>query len=412
MCPMASLRWRLSRCFSPWSLVFAVALGLWQSPSPSRTYTQDRTPSSFGSLSSAALAAKKAGRAEQSIELYRRALAENPGWTEGWESLGILLADRTEYARAREAFQNLVELQPKSGDAWALLGLCEFRMGEYDLAVGQMEKARTFKFADDTLFRLVYYYTAAVMVLRGDFDTALVRLLLLSREGVASDELMEAYGLASLRIRALPGGEAPTLRTAVMEVGTLVARSRDMAVCDVRKAFEKLIAKDPRLPGLHYTYGKYLASHALYAEAAEAFKAELQNSPNDPMTRLQIATILAQHLNDPSGGLELAREAVKSAPELFAGHLVLGRVFLKLGETDRAVQELEIAIRQAPDSVMVHTTLLNAYNKANRKDDAAREQEILKRLQRFEASLKGQGSDAVSETGRPASREARDRDVQ
>jgi tetratricopeptide (TPR) repeat protein len=412
MRPIGILKWQLAKRLSVLPHVFVLALWLLHSPISSNGQTQSQSPSNPESSSAAAEAAKNAGKAEQAIGLYRRALAENHRWAKGWESLGILLADRKEYVQAREAFQNLVKIQPRRGDAWALLGICEFRIGEYDLAVGHMEKARTFEFADDTLFRLVYYYTAAVMVLRGDFDTALVRLLLLSREGVASDELMEAYGLASLRIRALPGGEAPTLRTVVMEVGTLVARSRHMAVSDVRKAFEKLIAKDPRLPGLHYTYGKYLASHASYAEACEAFKAELQNSPNDPMARLQIATIRAQYLNDPSGGLELAREAVQSAPELFAGHLVLGRIFLKLGETDRAVEELETATKQAPDSVMVHTTLLNAYNKANRKDDAAREQEILKRLQRFEASLKGQGSDAVPETGGPASREARDRDVQ
>jgi tetratricopeptide (TPR) repeat protein len=389
-----------------------LALWLLYFPISASGQTPSYSPANSESLSAAAEAAKNAGEAEQAIGLYRRALAENPRWAKGWESLGILLAERKEYVQAREAFQCLVKVQPRSGDAWALLGICEFRMREYDLAVEHMEKARAFDFADDTLLRLVYYHTAALMVRRGDFDTALVRLLLLSREGVASDELMEAFGLASLRIRTLPGGEAPTLRTAVMKVGTLVARSRDMAVSDVRKAFEKLIAEDPRLPGLHYTYGKYLASHALYTEACEVFKAELQNSPNDPMTRLQIATIRAHYLDDPLGGLELAREAVRSAPELFAGHLVLGRILLKLGETDRAVEELETATRQAPDSVMVHTTLLNAYNKANRKDDGAREQEVLKRLQRFEASLKGQGSDAVSETGPPASREARDPHVQ
>jgi tetratricopeptide (TPR) repeat protein len=412
MCPMVTRKAELFRRVALLPLMFAVTLLLVQFPTLYSAHPQGRTASSFESLSAAAEAAKKAGEVEQAIDLYRRALAENPGWVEGWEILGIQLADRKEYDPAREAFRNFVKLRPKSGDAWALLGLCEFRMGEYDLAVGHMEKARTLEFADHSLFRLVYYYSAAVMILRGDFDTALVRLLLLSREGVVSDELMEAYGLASLRIRALPGGEAPSLRTEAMEVGTLVARSRHMAVSDVREAFEKLITKHPRVPGLHYTYGKYLASHALYAEATEAFKTELQNSPEDPMTRLQIATIRAQYLNDPSGGLELAREAVQSAPELFAGHWVLGRILLKLGETERAVEELEIAAQQAPDSVMVHTTLLNAYNKANRKDDAAREQETLTRLQRFEASLKGQGSDAVSETDRPARRDARNRDVE
>ena len=412
MRPLGILKMHPAKRFSVLPQVVVLPLWLLHSPILTNGQTPIHSPENSESRPAAAEEAKNAGKAELAIGLYREALAEDPRWAKGWESLGILLADRKEYVQARESFQNFAKVQPKSGDAWALLGICEFRMGEYDPAVEHMEKARTFEFADDTLFRLVYYHTAAVMVLRGDFDTALVRLLLLSREGVTSDELMEAFGLASLRIRALPGGEAPTLRTAVMKVGTLVARSRDMAISDVREAFEKLIAEGPRLPGLSYTYGKYLASHALYAEACEAFRAELQNTPNDPMTRLQIATIRAHYLNDPSGGLELAREAVQSAPELFAGHLVLGRIFLKLGETDRAVEELETAARQAPRSVMVHTALLNAYNKANRKDDAAREQEILKQLQRFEVSLKGQESDAVSEAGPPASRQARDLDVQ
>ena len=141
--------------------------------------TPIHSPENSESRPAAAEAAKNAGKAELAIGLYREALAEDPRWAKGWESLGILLADRKEYVQARESFQNFAKVQPKSGDAWALLGICEFRMGEYDPAVEHMEKARTFEFADDTLFRLVYYHTAAVMVLRGDFDTALVRLLLL-----------------------------------------------------------------------------------------------------------------------------------------------------------------------------------------------------------------------------------------
>ncbi len=391
-------------------LVFTIALGL--PPAFSRAGAQTPNLSRSGLLCAAAEAARKEGKPGEAIRLYGAALRDNPGWAHGWQSLGILLADRGEYGQARDAFRHLVRVQPRSGDAWALLGVCEYRLRKYDLAVVHLEKARTLEFADHALFRFVYYYGAAVMILRGDFDTALVRLLLLSREGVDSDELMEAYGLASLRIRALPGEEAPTLRTAVMEVGTLVARSRHMAVSDVRKAFEKLIAKDPHLPGLYYTYGEYLAKHTLHADACEAFKAELQNSPNDAMTRLQIATIRAQHLNDPSGGLELAREAVRLAPGLFAGHLVLGRILLKLGEADRGIEELETAAKQAPDSTVVHTTLLNAYNKANHKDDAAREQEILKRLQRFEASVKGQGSDIFHEIGQPTSAGASESDIE
>jgi len=94
----------------------------------------------------------------------------------------------------------------------------------------------------------------------------------------------------------------------------------------------------------------------------------------------------------------VAEEAVKAAPELFAGHLVLGRILLRLGEVDRAVAELETAAKQAPQSVMVRTALLNAYNKAGRKTDAAREQDVFRRLQQYEASLKGRGTGAAEKS--------------
>jgi tetratricopeptide (TPR) repeat protein len=349
------------------------------------------------SLSRAAAEAKAAGKFEKALELYSLALAQNPAWSEGWESLGILLADRKEYVRAREAFENLVRLQPKSGDAWTLLGLCEFRMGQYDLAVGHLEKARTFDIANKTLLRLLYYYSAAVMILRGDFDTAQIRLLLLAREGVASDELMEAYGLAALRVASLPGQEPPELRTVVLEVGRLVANAPHLSVKEATVGFERLTAKYASQPGLRYAYGKYLAYHALYTEACEAFKQELSNSPQDAMARLQIATIQSQQLNRPAEALPVAEEAVELAPRLFASHFVLGRILLKLGETDRAVRELETAAQQAPDSVTVHTMLLHAYNKAKRKEDAAREQEVLRRLQEFEAAIKGETSSHATE---------------
>jgi predicted Zn-dependent protease len=269
-------------------------------------------------------------------------------------------------------------------------------MGQYDLAVGHLEKARTFQIANKALLRLLYYYSAAVMILRGDFDTAQIRLLLLAREGVASDELMEAYGLAALRVASLPGRERPELRTVVLEVGRLVANAPHLRVKEASVEFERLIAKYPSQSGLRYAYGKYLASHALYVEACEAFKQEVNNSPQDAMARLQLATIQSQQLNGPAEALPVAEEAVKLNPQLFASHFVLGRILLKLGETGRAVRELETAAQQAPDSVMVHTTLLHAYNKAKRREDAAREQEVLRRLQEFEAAIKGETSSHVT----------------
>jgi len=152
MRPIGILKSRLAKRLSVLPHAFVLALWLLHSPISSNGQTQSQTQSNSESRSAAAEAAKNAGKAEQATGLYRRALAENPRWAKGWESLGILLADRKEYVRAREAFENLVKLQPKSGDAWTLLSLCEFRMGQYDLAVGHLEKARTFEIVDKTLY--------------------------------------------------------------------------------------------------------------------------------------------------------------------------------------------------------------------------------------------------------------------
>ena len=129
------------------------------------------------------------------------------------------------------------------------------------------------------------------------------------------------------------------------------------------------------------------------------FHEELTISPDHSMARLQIALLMMQHFNQPQEALALTRAAVKLEPESFAPHWVLGRILLKLNQADAAIRELEVAAKLAPDSVPIHHTLLNAYNKAKRKEDAARVEEILQRLQAFEAAHKPRAEPARIEAG-------------
>ena len=68
------------------------------------------------------------------------------------------------------------------------------------------------------------------------------------------------------------------------------------------------------------------------------------------------------------------------APENFVAHIACGRLWLALGKTDRALQELRTAVKLAPGSPDVHFALSQALSEAGRNGEAARERAEFERL--------------------------------
>ena len=89
-----------------------------------------------------ALAAREAGRLEESITLYRRVLAARPADPESWWYQGLNYYDLDRYVDAEDAFRKLTELNPKHGGAFALLGLCEFQNRKYKTAFAHLVLAK------------------------------------------------------------------------------------------------------------------------------------------------------------------------------------------------------------------------------------------------------------------------------
>src|SRR5271165_3780247 len=93
--------------------------------------------------------AREANRIGEAMALYRQALALRPEWAEGWWYLGTLLYDRDEYREATGAFEKAVALSPRSGNAAAMLGLAEARLGRNQQALHALERARTLGIGED-----------------------------------------------------------------------------------------------------------------------------------------------------------------------------------------------------------------------------------------------------------------------
>ncbi len=343
-------------------------------------------PAGFDSLAKAANAALAGKELDSALDLYRKALNLKPDWSAGWQNLGILLADRGDFQAARSAFENLVHCQPTRGDGWALLGITEFRLKQYDSAFNHFVKARSQTFNDMNLRSQAEFHFALIMILRQDFDSAQKILEWLYRRGMKGAGLAEACGLAAMRISALPGGSDPATRQVLEETSQVVLLAFDRKSEQARAGFERLIQAHPGLPGLYYAYGSFLAQAGLYDDAYSAFHSGLELSPKDPFFFLQLAAVEMQR-NHPPAALRFARQAIELAPNLFAGHLIEGKILLQESRLEDAIPRLELAAKLAPESPQVHVALLNAYLKARRMDDVAREKEVLRKLEEIQTAV-------------------------
>ena len=340
--------------------------------------------------------AREADRLDEAIGHYARALKIRPRWVDGWWYVGAIFYEKDRYAEARDALRNVVALDPKRGPAWGLLGLCEFQTREFDRAGNSLLRGRSLGFGGNRELESVVRYHAALLYVRYEaFEIAYDILTEFVREGNESPKVIEAFGLAILRMPFLPNEIPADKREQVLVAGraafNMAARRMDQA----RAAFDELLARYPAEPNVHYAFGVYLLGQDADA-AMKEFRRELEISPNHFPSMVQMAF---EHLkrDEYDEALPLAEKAVQLSPKMFPARNVLGRVLLELGQVDRAIKELEEGARLAPNSPEMHYALGRAYRRAGREADAKREVALFQKLQeefnaRRNAQLRGSGA--------------------
>jgi len=324
--------------------------------------------------------ARGAGRLDEALGHYAQALKLRPKWPDGWWYVGAILYEKDRYAEARDALRNVVALDPNRGPAWALLGLCEFQTREYARAGNSLLRGRSLGFGGNQELTAVVTYHAALLYTQFEqFEIAYDVLTEFVRAGNESPKVIEAFGLALMRMPFLPNELPPARREQVMVAGRAAYDMAARRMEQARAAFDTLLARYPNEPNVHYAFGVYLLSQDADA-AMKEFRRELELSPRHHPAMVQMAF---EHLkrDEFEAALALAEKAVQLAPKMFAARNVLGRVLLELGQVERAVKELEEGTRLAPNSPEMHYALGRAYRRAGREADAKREVALFQKLQ-------------------------------
>ena len=349
-------------------------------PKPRTAQTPANAEAQFDQFVKQADEARLAERFDDAISLYGKALNLKPKWPEGWWYIGAIFYQKDMYPQARDAFQNLVALEPDRGPASAMLGLCLFQTGDYERAAVTLQRARTSGVNDNSeLARVVRYHIALLYIHFEYFESAYDVLNEFVRFGQETAKVVEAFGLTILRMPLLPNEIPPDQREKVLIAGQAGYNMAARRLEPARGAFDMLLARYPNDPNIHYALGVYLLPQDADA-AMKEFKRELEISPNHYAALAQMAFeyLKRDQFNE---ALPLAEKAVQLAPKLYAARNVLGRVLLELGQVDRSIKELEEGVKLAPSSPEMHFALARAYTRAGRKEEAARERETFKKLQ-------------------------------
>jgi tetratricopeptide (TPR) repeat protein len=366
---------------TPSSVLLGLILVLGGQAAPRKTGTPIASAPAFEEVARKAAEARDKDRLDEAIRWYREGARLRPRWDEGLWYLATLLYEKDRFAEARDAFQRFLVVKPETGPAWALLGMCEFRLKEYEAALASLQKGTELGYGTNTAVqRAAWFHLAMLLVRDGQFELAVRPLTFLARSELESERLVEVAGLMLLRVPKLPAEITTDERDLVTRAGRAAYAHLARNGEEAKRRFDDLIERFPSVPNVHYAHAIFLLGSDSNAALAE-FRKEIEIQPGSVFARLDLAFELIRR-GDFADALVPAEEAVSLAPQLFASHHALGRALVETGSLERGIAELEVAARLAPESPEMHFALARAYAKAGRKDDAARARATFAELDR------------------------------
>jgi Tfp pilus assembly protein PilF len=286
------------------------------------------------------------GRFAEGIEQYRKALAgnEDPAIR---LNLGLALYKA---GRNEEAIPELqAVLQAESGNKQATLVLadCLLQSGR-DREVIDLLTPRDVEFSED----LAYAYL---------LGTALLRQNETEKGQVLIDRIFKKGESAEGHL--------------LMGMAHLNRRDYQQAVPELAKAIEL----NPALPSVQALYGRALLGTGDRERAMRAYRAALEQHPDNFDANLQLGTLLRLESKPDLAMLYLKRAQAARPDDLGLRH-ALAATYLSLGDADKACELLEAVVKEAPAFIDGHVLLATTYYRLKRKDDGDRERALIEKL--------------------------------
>lgn len=272
---------------------------------------------------------------------------------------GISAARRMRAGQAEAEWRAALALDPRSADAWYLLG--EIYLSTRNWPLG----------AD--AFQHLLRVSPATPHAHGDLATCLYQ----------GGDRMGGYAEAKQELERDPNHIASLVICARMSA--MLSQDRQEGDC-----LRRLSVLLPQSAPPQRLYAEYLINNSRYAEAAPILQQLVALSPSEPQA-YSLRGISGFNTDPSPNGLSQAeadlRQAIRLDPRIPLPYLYLGKLYRREGHAAQAIPPLETAHRLTPAQIAISFELAQSYEQAGEVAKAARMRALCTRLQQ-EDSLK------------------------
>ena len=287
------------------------------------------------------------GRFEEAVREYRRALEVDPRHAGVRFNLALALYKAAHLPDATRELEQVLSLDPKNVSALLLLADCRLQTGD-DAGVIALLEPHDAELGQDRLYSYL-------------MGTALLHRNELERGQAVIDRLFREGDTAPVRLL----------------MGVAQLRRKDPASALVE--LERAATLDPKLPTVHSLRGMALMESGRRSDAAEAFRREFENNPNDFDSNLYLGLLLKDEgkLDESGDHLRRASRLRPNDPRVLYG---LGSLAVATGRIEEAEKALTAVTAAVPDYVQAHVLLATVYYRLKKQDLGDKEKATVAKL--------------------------------
>ncbi|MEW6352006.1 MAG: tetratricopeptide repeat protein [Thermodesulfobacteriota bacterium] len=330
------------------------------------TYVTDKNPSSWRAMSYLGGAFSDAGKPQDAVHAYTRAVQLRPNFSVAYFELGLALKKAGDLQGAIRAYTKAIALDPRHVEAHSNVGLALIEAGKIPEAIEHLAAALTVDPTDAVL----YYHMGLAQQTAGDHDSAMKwfqQALDLNRSLAAAHARLAALMLEK---GDLPGA-AERLKAAVDLEPRSASHRGDLAMVLKKQGllheaiahYEEALKIAPRAAETHNNLGLAFEQLGRFTEAAGHFRVAAEIRPDLADPHLNLGNVLLK-----SGRLQEAElaygKAVKIRPDFAEAHNNLGVALEAMGRIEEAVSQFREALAYRPDYAQAKDNLQLALKKS------------------------------------------------
>ncbi len=323
-------------------------------------------------LNNLGLALQQADQEAKAIDVIQSALKLDPDYPEAHDNLAHMLADVGRFPEAIEHLQHILRLHP--GDAVAHNNLANTlsRAGHLPEAIDEFQAAIALKGDDPHL----HSNMAGVLTQMGRYQEAIDHcqqaLRLCADCFDAHHNLGTAFLHAGLMPQAIVELRAalavkPDDPTALNTLGAALLQVGQYP--EAEEHIERALQLRPKYAVAHNNLGQALARTGKIPQALEQFRLATEQDQHFAGAQISWGLVLfaQDNFKESIGHFEKAIQLGADQPDV---HNNLGDAYRKSGDTTRAIEQYEIAVRQNPAYMLAYANLAQTLALVDRSKEA------------------------------------------